>query len=61
MYQFNVDKFSQRFSIILLASFALFNVILILADRNSDVTFQFPEYDYKDSSKNVMRKTIKFY
>lgn len=56
MYQFNVGKFSQRFSIIFLAFCIFYNAILILADRSSDVTFLFPEYDYKETSKNVIQK-----
>lgn len=56
MYQFNVGEFLQRFPIILLAFFITFNAILTLANRSSDVTFQFPEYDYKETSKNVWQK-----
>lgn len=33
--------------------FVIAYIVIILADRNSDVTFQFPEYDYKETSKNV--------
>lgn len=56
MYRFHVGEFVQRFPIILLGFFILFNAIVTLADRSSDVTFQFPEYDYKETSKNVMPK-----
>lgn len=56
MYQSNVCEFLQRFPIILLAVFITSNAISTLADRSSDVTFQFPEYDYKETSKNVWQK-----
>lgn len=56
MYQFNVGEFLQRFPIFLIGFFIFFNTIVTLADRNSDVTFQFPEYDYKETSKNVKQK-----
>lgn len=41
----------QAFPLILFI-FIVACIIIILADR-SDVTFQFPEYDYKETSKNV--------
>lgn len=56
MYQFNVGEFRQRIPIILVGVCVLFNAILALADRSSDVAFQFPEYDYKETSKNVIHR-----
>lgn len=53
MYRVNVGEFLQRFPVILLTFFVTINVIAAVADRSSDVTFQFPEYDYKETSKNV--------
>lgn len=35
--------------------------VISLADRNADVTFQFPEYDYKETSKNVIRFSYSLY
>lgn len=54
MYQFEINKNVRAFPIIWLVVVIGFTVI-ILADRNADVVFQFPEYDYKDTSKNVGR------
>lgn len=54
MCQFIIGKFLQRFSIVSLI-IVIFSAMIILADRNSDVTFQFPEYDYKETSKNVCK------
>lgn len=39
------------FSIIFLA--LTLNVVNAVADKNHKVVFQFPEYDYKESGKNV--------
>lgn len=40
----------QVISVVILITCSVF----ILGDRNGDVTFQFPEYDYKETSKNVI-------
>lgn len=52
MYQFQSSEYFRGFQLISVIIIALYTVI-ILADRNGDVTFQFPEYDYKETSKNV--------
>lgn len=52
MYRFEINEKFRAFPIITVFVVIGFTVI-ILADRNADVVFQFPEYDYKDTSKNV--------
>lgn len=53
MYQFRSSKsfqIAQLITVVILITCSVF----ILGDRNGDVTFQFPEYDYKETSKNVI-------
>lgn len=52
MYQLESSKNLRAFPIISLIVVIGFTV-LILAERSADVVFQFPEYDYKETSKNV--------
>lgn len=52
MFELKKPKKLKSFPIISLLVVIGFTVI-ILADRNGDVVFQFPEYDYKETSKNV--------
>lgn len=57
MYRFEINEKFRAFPIITVFVVIGFTVI-ILADRNADVVFQFPEYDYKDTSKNVCMAAI---
>lgn len=52
MFEFQKNTKLKTFPIISLIVVVGYAVI-ILADRNADVVFQFPEYDYKETSKNV--------
>lgn len=52
MFEFPKNKKLRSFPIISLLMVIGYTVI-ILADRNADVAFHFPEYDYKETSKNV--------
>lgn len=52
MFEFQKNTKLKTFPIISLIAVVGYAVI-ILADRNADVVFQFPEYDYKETSKNV--------
>lgn len=52
MFEFYKITKLRRFPIISL--FVIIGLIVIIsAERNADVVFQFPEYDYKETSKNV--------
>lgn len=53
MHQQQNHKQINIFPIPLLLFVIGYAVLAILAERNVDVIFQFPEYDYKESSKNV--------
>lgn len=53
MFEFEKNKKLKSFPIITLLVVIGYTVI-ILAERNAEsVVFQFPEYDYKETSKNV--------
>ncbi|XP_055320545.1 uncharacterized protein LOC129577472 [Sitodiplosis mosellana] len=53
MFEFRKNIKLKSFPIISLLVVISYTVI-ILADRNGDVIFQFPEYDYKETSKNEL-------
>lgn len=46
-------RHSRAFPLISLLMVIISFTVIIFADRIDDVVFQFPEYDYKDTSKNV--------